>query len=121
MWPKLRIVRNHFPVSKQDLTRDGHRFDSMGELKRYASLKMMMNFQIPATIRDLIVHPKLPMVINGKKIGRGYITLDFHYSEFVDGEWREVWEDFKPVISRESKIRIQVCEAIHGISVRLTQ
>ena len=60
-------------------------------------------------------------VINGKKIGRGYITLDFKYEEVIDGAWRTVFEDYKAVDTRESRVRRQVCEAIHDIHIKLTR
>ncbi|MDJ0950937.1 MAG: DUF1064 domain-containing protein [Alphaproteobacteria bacterium] len=101
---------------KLELTADGITFDSPGELRRYGELKMLAR---AGRVRDLVVHPRLPLVINGRKIGRGWLTLDFSYQEWRDGAWRTVYEDYKEVDTRESKLRRQIAEAIHGITIRV--
>ncbi len=117
-----RVVRDgsHFKTKRapDELKLDGLRFDSYGEKKRYAGLKLL---QVAGHIKDLVVHPKLHMVINGQKIGRGFIILDFKYFEPGGEGWRLVYEDYKAVITREAKVRLQVCEAIHGIKIKLTK
>lgn len=96
---------------------DGIRFDSKAESARYGALRMM---ERAGEIRDLEVHPRLPMEINGRKIGRGYLTLDFLYWEKAEsGDWRLVFEDFKSVDTRESKVRREVCEAINNVEIRV--
>jgi len=100
---------------------DGIIFDSLGEARRYRELTLLA---IAGEIRNLAPHPKLNLVINGRKIGRGYITLDFEYQEkrVIYGRdfWVTVYEDYKPVVTRESKVRIQIAEAIHDIDIRIT-
>lgn len=88
------------------------------ELKRYGTLRML---QMAGEIRDLTVHPKLPMHVGGKKIGRGYMTLDFSYLEHFDGAWRRVYEDVKAIDTRENRLRRDICEACNGVIIRLTQ
>lgn len=124
-WPRQKFKPRNLgrgahakPKADADLTLDGYRFDSLSEKSRYATLRLLERNNL---IRGLKVHPKLSMWINGRKIGRGYILLDFQYEEFKDGAWRMVYEDHKPVIDRNSKTRLQVCEAIHDIDIRLTQ
>ena len=50
---------------------DGHTFDSRREAERYGQLRLRLMARNPAVkIKDLEVHPRLPMVVNGRKIGR---------------------------------------------------
>lgn len=93
---------------------DGHKFDSAAESWRYADLKRL---QDRGLVRGLEVHPRLPMVINGRKVGRGYMVLDFTYEAWIDGAWRKVWEDFKRFDTDLSRFRRKVCEAINGITI----
>ena len=94
---------------------DGHKFPSKAEAKRYGQLKLS---QSGGQIRALKVHPRLPMVINGKKIGRGWIELDFSYEEIRDGAWRPVYEDAKGGVDTSlARHRRKVAEAINGITI----
>lgn len=111
----IRTVRRHFTPKPQII--DGMRFDSTAEAKRYAELKLLL---MAGEIRELRVKPKLPMIVNGKKIGRGWLELDFTYEEFMDGEWRTIYEDYKSVDTRESRLRRQVAEACNEIIIRVT-
>lgn len=110
----MKTFRRH--IRPRPSTVDGYRFPSQAEARRYGELKMM---QHAGEIRNLEVHPTLAMEINGQKIGRGWIELDFRYEHLEDGEWITVWEDAKSVDTRESKLRRQVAGAIHGIEIRL--
>lgn len=124
-WREPRPVTRPRWVKRVEI--DGHKFDSAGEGRRYQELKLL---ERAGRIRNLEIHPKLPMVINGKKIGRGWLTLDFKYEEgtVVPGgkppgpmiTWETIYEDYKPVVTRDSKTRRQVAEAIHAIQIRIT-
>ena len=96
---------------------DGHVFDSAGEAKRYATLRMLERGNV---VRNLECHPKYPMHINGKKLGRGYMILDFRYELLQDGLWVPIIEDFKGIDTRESAFRRQVCEAVNNITIKVT-
>lgn len=113
-----KIVNRHYSGKRRIIEVDGYKFPSRSEANRYRQLKILLS---AGEIKDLVVHPRLPLIVNGKKIGRGSISLDFHYKERQGGEWPEIWEDHKPVQTRESKVRIQVAEAIHGINIRLSK
>lgn len=99
---------------------DGITFDSPGEARRYRELKLL---QASGAISDLECHPRFPLVVNGKKIGNGYIKLDFKYVEYRNGLPEDVYEDVKGrgVIDRVSKLRIALCEALHGIKVEIVE
>lgn len=116
--PPRRVSR---PRAAKRTEVDGIRFDSAGEARRYRELTLLAK---AGEIRNLAPHPRLDLVINGRKIGRGWITLDFEYQERETvcgaGKWVTVYEDYKPVITRESKLRLEIAEAIHGIDIRIT-
>lgn len=120
----MRSVNKHFrrrtngAEDRARRTVDGHVFDSVAEAKRYGTLKML-TIARPPLVRSLTVFPTLPMVVNGVKIGRGYLKLDFLYEEWVDGAWRPVYEDFKQVDTRESKQRRAVCEAVNNVKIKV--
>lgn len=111
-------IRKHFAPQRPVV--DGIRFDSRAEVIRYGELKLREQM---GEISDLVVHPKLPLVLNGRKIvPSGRITLDFAYLE----RGAKVYEDAKPMgaggkplMDREAKIKIAICEAIHNIEVKL--
>lgn len=110
----MKTVRRH--IRAKPTVVDGYRFDSTGEAKRYCDLRML---ERGGEIRNLEVHPALHMTINGRKLGRGWLTLDFKYEREEEAGWWPVYEDFKAVDSRESKFRRQVAEAIHGIKIEV--
>ena len=114
---RLRQVSKPFVKAKR-VRVDDHTFDSISEGRRYADLKLLVAAK---EVRNLEVHPKLSLRVNGRKIGRGYLVLDFKYEEWRDAAWRTVYEDFKAVDTRESKLRRQLAEAIHGINIKVTQ
>lgn len=106
------------PVSKPaPVEVDGHKFDSAAEARRFGELKLLLRGGV---IKDLVVHPRLPMVINGRKIGRGYLLLDFAYDERVDGAWRRIYEDFKGFDTANARTRRAVAEAINDVNIKVT-
>ncbi len=113
---RLRQVSKPFKATRTKV--DGYTFDSISEGRRYSDLKLLV---AAGEVRNLEVHPRLHLVVNSKKIGRGYLVLDFKYQERKDAAWREVYEDFKAVDTRESKLRRALAEAIHGINIKVTQ
>jgi hypothetical protein len=112
-----RLGTNWAGIKPKPQTVDGIRFPSSSEARRYGALKLE---QMAGLIRGLEVHAKLPLVINGKKIGRGWIEIDFTYERRVDAAWAKVFEDHKAVMTREAQQRIQMAEALHGIKVEIT-
>ncbi len=105
----------HRPFKARSIEVDGHKFPSQLEARRYGNLKLM---QMAGDIRNLEVHPRLPMVINGGKVGRGWYEADFKYERYVDGAWRTVYEDAKPRVDyRDAKIRRQVAELVNGVKI----
>lgn len=96
---------------------DGIKFDSSSEARRYGTLRMLA---LAGEVRNLECHVKIPMIVNGAKIGRGWMSLDFRYERFRDGAWRLVHEEHKPVDTRESKQRRMVAEAANGITIEVT-
>jgi hypothetical protein len=124
-WAGTRTITNHItPIA---VVRDGIRFDSEAEGNRYAALKLRTMTRGPLQIRNLEVHPRLSLEVVGlktgklNKVGRGYIVLDFKYEEQRDGAWRVVYEDYKGGnITRESKTRLNLCEALHEIQIKIT-
>lgn len=112
-----RLGTNWAGIKPRRVTFDGITFASAGESRRYSVLKLEQHAK---QIRNLQVHVKLPLVVNGKKIGRGYIEIDFHYDRLTDGKWIETWEDYKGVMTREAQQRIKLAEALHGITINIS-
>lgn len=116
------------PVAKPKRTRfNGETLDSKGEATRFASLRLLLldserRLEAPRTgdIRNLERQPKLPLVVNGKKIGRGYYRADFKYEEWRDLEWRVVFEDYKGFDTPLSRLRRQLAEACNDVVIRIT-
>lgn len=102
------------PRKGKRTTIDGYTFDSLLEAKRYGELCQL---RAAGELYDLVVHPRFDLEVNGRKIGRGYITLDFSYFDFRRD--RMVYEDVKAVDTRESKLRRELCSAIHDITIDL--
>lgn len=96
---------------------DGLKFDSQSEARRYGTLRMLT---LAGEVRNLECHVRIPMHVNGRKIGRGWMSLDFRYERFRDGAWRIVHEEHKPVDTRESKQRRMVAEACNEIVIEVT-
>ena len=55
---------------------DGYKFDSIKESKRYLLLRYRLAL---GEITDLRIHPRIPLIVNGQKIG--HYVGDFQYLE----------------------------------------
>ena len=55
---------------------DGYKFDSVKESKRYLLLRYRLAL---GEINDLRIHPRIPLIVNGEKIG--HYVGDFQYLE----------------------------------------
>jgi len=91
---------------------DGIKFDSMAEAVRYRDLKLLQHAK---EIRDLEVHPKFPLVVNGFKIAT--YEADFGYTELTGVR---VVEDVKSAITKTPVYRIKkkLMHALYGIDVK---
>lgn len=85
----MTLRRNKFNNKKTEL--NGITFDSKKEAARYYYLSMM---QRAGNITNLELQPKIPLMVNGKKLGH-YIG-DFRYIE--NGE--VILEDVKSVATK---------------------
>lgn len=100
---------------------DGVWFDSKREAARYSELDLLQKAGI---IRNLVLQPQFPIVINGQQVkGRGghklkYIA-DFAYIDTETGE-RHV-EDVKGRQTPVSSLKIALVEAIHGVRVEIVK
>lgn len=88
---------------------DGIMFASKKEAMRYKELKFLLQEQ---RISDLVLQPKFPIEVNGKKICT-YIA-DFIYNE--DGI--QVVEDVKGVKTSVYRIKKKLTEAIYNITIK---
>lgn len=88
---------------------DGIMFASKKEALRYKELKFLLQEQ---RISDLVLQPKFPIEVNGKKICT-YIA-DFIYNE--DGI--QVVEDVKGVKTSVYRIKKKLTEAIYNITIK---
>ena len=90
---------------------DGIKFASKAEAKRYGQIKQLERAKLAQLLK---VQPRLDMIINGRKLGRGYLTLDFCIRELVDGKWAVVYEDVKGKADTPyAKLRREVAAALH--------
>lgn len=79
---------------------NGIRFHSKSEVKRYQDLLIMEKHGL---IKDIELQPKIPLMVNGKKIGN-YIG-DFRY---WDNELKkEVLEDVKSPITKTPTYKLK--------------
>ena len=72
---------------------DDIRFDSIKEANRYSELKLMLREN---EIKDLECHPKIPLIVNDKKIGT-YVA-DFRY--YDNAFKKTIIEDVKSVATK---------------------
>lgn len=72
---------------------DGYKFDSKKEANRYTELALLLK---TGYIKDLELQPKIPLIVNGKKIGN-YIG-DFRY--FCNQTHKVILEDVKSPITK---------------------
>ena len=95
--------------AKGQRTPDGY-FHSQGEYRRWCDLKLL---QRAGKIAKLERGHRYPLEINGIVVG--------HYRP--DYEYREnglILEDFHPLHTEASRLRIAVFEALYHVKVRLT-
>lgn len=90
---------------------DGIWFDSKAEARHYATLKQ---HQTVTRIKNLRVHPRYPLHVNGKKLGD--LVLDF---AFIDADGKPRFQDVKGVLTRHSKWKIAHFEAQYSAEVEL--
>lgn len=87
---------------------DGYIFDSKMEAARYNDLKLL---ERSGEIKSLIVHPVIPLVVNGKRIGR-YIA-DFSYYQ----DDKKIVEDVKGARTAVYMLKKRLVNAIYGIEI----
>lgn len=93
-------------------TPDGEHFDSTLE---YRCVLFYRKKQKQGLIRDIVRQPHFDLIVNGKKIGRGY-KGDLAYYD-MDGRYHVV--DAKGKITRDwPKVR-DLMKACHGIDIEL--
>ena len=106
-----RPKRNKYGVSKkEDRTLDGIVFASKREMKRYKTLKALLD---AGAIRDLELQPTFDLLVNGVKIGR--YSADFRYTVVESGEQRT--EDVKGMRTREFRRTKKHIRAQYGVEI----
>jgi hypothetical protein len=90
-------------------TVDGIVFDSKAEARHYEQLRALERNGI---IRDLLLQPRFPLLVNGEKIGT-YVA-DFQYTDW-DGNLTVV--DVKGMKTPVYKLKKRLMKAVHGITV----
>lgn len=88
---------------------DGIMFASKKEAMRYKELKFMLQEQ---RISDLVLQPKFPIEVNGKKICNYF--ADFLYQE----NGKQVVEDVKGVKTSIYRVKKKLTEAIYNITIK---
>src|SRR6185437_7258025 len=103
-------------------TPDG-RFHSQAEYARYCELKVLRDAGLISELKRQVVFPLTimgrPILIRSERYKQGRAckyTADFTYIE----KSLPVVEDWHPVATAESRLRIAVAEAIYGFRVRIT-
>lgn len=96
--------------------RDGIRFASRKEARRYDQLKLR---QKAGDLVDLEVQPSFPIEvispINGEVIACGVYRADFRYRERCGAT---VVEDVKGMLTPIYRLKKKLVEALHGIQIR---
>jgi len=95
---------------------DGYTFDSKRELARYNELRLLLK---GGRIRDLRVHTKFGLVVNGEKVGT--YTDDFDYWKLSRGPDVFVVEDVKSAFTRidqHYRRARKLMKACHGIDIQ---
>lgn len=104
-------------AAKAERTLDGVVFDSKGEMRRYATLRLMERC---GAIKDLKRQVKYDVAINGQHFCS--ITFDHAYVEKqTDGSWRPVVEEFKSkgtIREKDYALRKKAAVLFYGLSVR---
>ena len=70
------LTKKRHKYGAKRATLDGYKFDSQAERDRYAVLRQM---EVARQISDLQVHPRFPLVVNGRRCG--LYEADFAYLE----------------------------------------
>lgn len=103
-----------FKVSRvEERTVDGIVFDSKGESKRYAQLKLA---EKAGMIKDLRLQPEFPVLINGKPFCT--YTPDFQYWDVTTGQM--ITEDVKSTGTAKDaayRLRKKAAELYYGIKI----
>ena len=86
-------------------------FDSKGEANRALELALM---ERGGLIKDLQF--QIPFILCRKP--KIKVTLDFKYFDIEKHEW--VYEDWKGVLTRDSRTRYAWLEQLHGVHVKIT-
>ena len=91
---------------------NGKTCDSKLEAGHY---KKLLIAEKGGAIKDLIFHPRFPIVINDKKICT--VVLDFQY---IDCDTNKIhYIDSKGVYTSESKLRHKILEVTHDIKIEI--
>ena len=90
-------MKNKYNAKKQIYK--GNKFDSKKELTRYLILESIEKNKY---IFDLELHPVIPLIVNGIKIGR--YTADFKYK---NKEGEVIIEDVKSKVTKTSTYRLK--------------
>ncbi len=90
---------------------DGIHFDSKKERDRYLQLRLL---ERGSAIREVVLQPAFPLIVNGKKIGT--YKADFQYTECETGE--QVVEDVKGMKTPVYNLKKKLVAALYGIQVR---
>jgi len=108
------------------ITADGIQFDSLIEHRRYQELKLMDRV---GEIRNLIVHPKYPLVVYavtnvGTKICEYVADFEYERRSVIDRNlWLKVTEDVKGMRSGPAwttfRIKAKLFEALMGRPVEI--
>jgi len=113
---KPRKRRNKFNAVKA--SHDGYKFDSIKECNVYKEYAIELSL---GYIKDLKVHPKYPIVINGIKVCN--VLLDFEYFDnrinkikFIDVKAFDM-KTRKYLVTPASILKRKLIEAEYGIKV----
>lgn len=85
---------------------DGYTFDSGAEHRRYCELKLLLR---GGKIKDLIVHPRYPVVIGVMKICT--VEMDFEYYNYE--QMGKIVEDIKGFDPPISKLKRKLLQALY--------
>lgn len=107
---KIRMINKYHAIKVTD---DNIIFDSKGEHKRYCQLKLLLKAK---KIKELEIHPKYPILINGKKICS--VSFDFKYRT---EENELIIEDFKGKDNPLSRLKRKMFEASYGRKVTIVK
>lgn len=106
-FPRANKYRN------QPTERDGIRFASKAEARRYDDLKLL---QRAGEIEDLRLQPRFPLIVNNILVCT-YVA-DFAYLDRNTD--REVIEDTKGVKTKEFVIKAKLFHALYGKEITLS-